>query len=93
MVTLNKKTKNKLTEGIKQNAETTWAMRNALTDRLPTNTAKLLALCIIPVLFQAAVSAVGDVSIHVDPGNLNSTEVLEKIHEESPEITYICIPE
>ena len=92
-VTLNKKTKKKLIEGIKQNAETTRTMWNALTHRLPTNTTKLLALCMIPVLYQTAIAAVGNVSIYVDPGDLNSIKVFKKIEEESPEITYICIPE
>ena len=34
----------------------------------------------------------GNVSIYVDPGNLNSTKVFKKI-KESPEIEYIRIPE
>ena len=68
-------------------------MWNALTNRLPTNMTKLLALCMIPVLYQTAVTAVGSVSIHVDPGNLDSTKGLKKIEEERPEITYIRIPE
>ena len=68
-------------------------MLNILTDRLPTNTTKLLALCVIPVLFQAHASAVGSASMHVNPGNLNSTDVLKDIGKENPEITYIRIPE
>ena len=82
-----------MTEGMKQNAETTQTMWNALTNRLPTNMTKLLALCMIPVLYQIAITAVGNVSIYVDPGNLNSTKVFKKKEEESPEITYIRIPE
>ena len=68
-------------------------MWSALTNRLPTGVTKLLAWCMIPVLYQTAVTAVGGVSIYVDPGNLNSTNVFKEIDEERPEITYIRIPE
>ena len=68
-------------------------MWNILIDRLPTNTTKLLTLCVVPALFQVYESAIGSASIHVNPGSTNSTEVLKNIRKESPEITYARIPE
>ena len=68
-------------------------MWSALTNRLPTNTAKLLALCIVPSLFQVYASAIGSTSIHINPESTNTAEVLEDIRKESPEITYMRIPE
>ena len=82
-----------MTEGIKQDSDTTHAMWNALTNRLPTKTTKLLAMCVMPVLYQAVETAIGHASIHVSPGRLVGTKVLKTIEEEKPEITYICIPE
>ena len=68
-------------------------MWKVLTNRLPTNTAKLLALCIVPALLQVYASAIGSTSIHVNPESTNSAEVLKDIRKESPEITYTRIPE
>ena len=50
-VTLNRKTKKKLAEWFKQNAEHTRSIWNILTDRLPANITRLLALCVTPVIF------------------------------------------
>jgi hypothetical protein len=68
-------------------------MWSALTDTLPKNTAKLLALCMLPAFYQAIEAAVGNVAVYVNPKHMDTSRMIKRVEEESPEITYINVPD